>query len=244
MWAVSRAGDFPWPPSFSRPDTPCQSCLDVVLEAFRAQDPTLVQSRTDLLQHARVELLSAQVLIDAVSLVGRAAEGEIEGMILDHGVVLATRMPPIARPRVLLRTLHHARPDRVEFNIPITRQEIALSIHQTGPVSPFPQRPCPLIRCIDILHVPPTERLHDFGDTRGLTRLHEHMDMIGHQDIGVHRATMGRRRLVETRKVKTVIVGMEKDGLPIMTALDDMLWNIGEHIPGCSGHHTPPHGSG
>jgi len=36
------------------------------------------------------------------------------------------------------RVLHHASADRVEFDIPVARQEVSVGVHQTRPITPFP----------------------------------------------------------------------------------------------------------
>ena len=59
--------------------------------------------------------------------------------------------------------------------------------------------------------------------SRRLTRPQQHMDLLGHEDRGVHGATLCRRRLLETRQGKAVIVSLEAEQLPIMPLLEDRL---------------------
>ena len=81
-------------------------------------------------------------------------------------------------------------------------------------------------------HVTPPKRLHHFSDAVGLVRRHEHVHVIGHQYIGVHRGGVSRRGLLETFQVEAIIVLMEKDWLTIMHTLDDMLWDSWEGVAG------------
>ena len=72
----------------------------------------------------------------------------------------------------------------------------------------------------------PAERLHALGDAVGLTRPQQHMDLMGHEDRGVHGAALCRRRLLETRQGKAVIVYLEAEQLPIMPLLEDRLRDV------------------
>jgi hypothetical protein len=99
----------------------------------------------------------------------------------------------------------------VEFDIPVARQEVSVGVHQTCPITPFSSCAGALVRGVDIGHVTPPKRLHHFSDAVRLVRRHEHVHVIGHQHIGVHRSGVSRRGLLETFQVEAIIVLMEKD---------------------------------
>jgi hypothetical protein len=90
--------------------------------------------------------------------------------------------------------------------------------------------------------VPTTKGLHDLGNAVRVLGCHEQMDVIGHQDIRMHRYRMPRRGVVERDQVEAIVVLVEEDGLPIMPTLDDVLWYPWQGIAGGTGHQTPPDG--
>jgi hypothetical protein len=74
----------------------------------------------------------------------------------------------------------------------------------------------------DVGHEPPAERLRRRADRLTLARVHQHMDMIGHQRIGVDPAAMLACGSVQRVEVDPVIAIAEKDSLSVVTALHDM----------------------
>lgn len=115
--------------------------------------------------------------------------------------------------------LYHARPHRVEFDIPRARHEVRLGLHRARPVASFPQGPGAAVCRVDIVDVPTTNRLHDLGNAVRVLWRHEQVNVIGHQDIRMYRRRVPRGG-VEACQVETIIVLMEEDRLPIMPALD------------------------
>src|SRR5262245_3018938 len=100
---------FPWSPGFARPDAARQGGFDAILEGLRAQDTALVSGGPYLLEQTLVQMFLAQGPIGSVPLLGRAAQCQVEGMVRDDGIELATRMPPITGPGIVSWVLHHAR---------------------------------------------------------------------------------------------------------------------------------------
>ena len=93
-----------------------------------------------------------------------------------------------------------------------------------------------------MVHVPPSNGLHDLGQAVRLPWGHEQMDVIGHQDIRMHRRRVPRRGLVETRQGEAILVRVQEDGLPIMPAVDDRWRDPWQRRAGRSGPPTPPDG--
>ena len=142
-------------------------------------------------------MLLAQSAIGSVPLLGRAAQCQVEGMICDDGVGLATRMPPIAGPGIVPWVLHHARPYGVDLDIPCARHEVRLGLHQARPVAPFPQGPSALVRSVDMVDIPTPKGLHDLGNAVRVLWRHEQVDVIGHQHVRMHRRRVPRCGFVE-----------------------------------------------
>ena len=69
------------------------------------------------------------------------------------------------------------------------------------------------------------------------------MDLMGHEDRGVHGAALCRRCLLETRQGKAVIVYLEAEQLPIISPLEDRLRAVWERLAGRHGHRKALHGA-
>ena len=63
-------------------------------------------------------------------------------------------------------------------------------------------------------------------------RCHQQVNVISHQDIGVHGGGVPHRSLLETRQVEAIIVLMKEDRLTIMPALDNVLRNARQGVAG------------
>jgi hypothetical protein len=76
-------------------------------------------------------------------------------------------------------------------------------------------------------HIASAERLHGARQAVGIARRHQQVDMVGHQDIGVHRAaTFGGGRREPVAIAGVVVIGEENRGA-IVAALDDVQRQIG-----------------
>jgi hypothetical protein len=64
------------------------------------------------------------------------------------------------------------------------------------------------------------------------------MDMIGHQHVGMYRATMSVCCLLQPSQEAQIIAVISKDRLAVVASNYDMLWITGEYEPGWSGHWT------
>jgi hypothetical protein len=79
--------------------------------------------------------------------------------------------------------------------------------------------------------------LHEQAKVLGVvTRVDYQMNMVGHQTIGVHLAPKLSFPLLECIEIIEVIVIPSKNGLAIMTSLDDMVRVIWENETGLSRH--------
>ena len=65
--------------------------------------------------------------------------------------------------------------------------------------------------------------LHESPQIPNMRRLHEQVEMIGHQNVGVNPAPTLQLRLSKTFQEKPVIVFYKKYSLAVVPALDDMM---------------------
>ena len=148
-------------------------------------------------------------------------ERPIEKMIGDQRIGLTPGMVTIAGPGVLLRGGHHVGGDRVEFDIPVTGQQIGVGIDQAGLVSAFPQGAATAVGLVDIGNVQPADVLQDLGDAPICMLLgQQQVDVIGHQAIGMEFDVITAAALPQNLKVILVVVIGEETGIAVVAALD------------------------
>jgi hypothetical protein len=64
--------------------------------------------------------------------------------------------------------VHHAGTHRLELDIALAGQEIAVLLGKTGTETPFPQRAAAVVGLVDVLDVAPSQALHHQSCTVGL----------------------------------------------------------------------------
>ena len=60
-----------------------------------------------------------------------------------------------------------------------------LSLNQAGLESTFPQAAGAAVAAVDVLHVAPSDGLHQLGDAVRFIRCRQQVDVVGHEDIGM-----------------------------------------------------------
>ena len=75
---------------------------------------------------------------------------------------------------------------------------------------------------IKIVHVPPTQRLKDLADRVPTFRRCQHVEVVGHPDIGMDSQTLLGGRLDPGPTKKPVVRVSAKEGLAVMAALNDV----------------------
>lgn len=88
---------------------------------------------------------------------------------------------PVAAPTVSSRGWHHICTDGVEFNVAHTGEQIGFYLYQAGFVSPFPQAAGAAVAAVNVLHVTPTNCLHEFGCAVLAFRCGYQVDVVGYE---------------------------------------------------------------
>ena len=132
--------------------------------------------------------------------------------------------------------LHHLGPHRIEFDIPVTGKQIALTFDQCCFVTPFPQCSRAFLHVVEILNITSSQRLKRLADAASPLRGHQQMHMICHQHIGMYGASMLLRRLVQTFDKEMVILFINKNNTAIIAAQYYVLGLPREIISGESRH--------
>jgi len=97
-------------------------------------------------------------------------------------------------------------------------------------------------RGVDRGHITPPQRLQHCGETGGLVRRHEPVDVMGHQPRGVHGGGVPRRGRLRTHQGEAIIVRMHEERLTILPALDDTRRDAREGVAGWPGPRQPHDG--
>ena len=74
-----------------------------------------------------------------------------------------------------------------------------------------------------MLHVPPTSRLQDLADPVPTFRHCQHVDVVGHPDLGMDSQTLLGGHLDQGPTKKPVVRVSAKEGLSVIAALNDVL---------------------
>ena len=118
---------------------------------------------------------------------------------------------------------HHASPHGVELDVAATDEKVGFGLHRAGFVAPFPQGAAALVVAIDVLDIPPADRLHELGGAFRCLRCKQEVDMIGHQDVGMDGATPVGSRFSEPVEVAVVVLFGKEAWLPVDASLDEVL---------------------
>ena len=209
----------------SRPHTSCalRQHFDLALEMLATPGFLLQGVRAkavDIFAAGRfVEQLAIRVLARAFI----APQGEVRLVRNDARVVLAHRIVGMAGPAVALRRCDHAGPHRVEFDVAVAGQQVTRAVHQRRLESPFPEGARPAIAGIERPHVAPPDRLHHARRRAALGRGEQQVHVVGHQDVGMDRATMLQGRFPQFLAIAREIRAVRETGLAIVAALHHML---------------------
>ena len=159
-------------------------------------------------------------------------------MFGDPWIDLAERIVTVARPSISGWVVDDPRSDRIQFDVAIAGESVARVSDQRGFETAFPKCPRPAISGVEASHVTPADRLHHARRCAGLGRRREQMHMIGHQDVGVQRATVLAGCFGEFLKVVAVVGIRCETRLPVDTALNDVQRDAGQVEARLAGYET------
>lgn len=146
----------------------------------------------------------------------------------------------MAGPCVVRRIRDHFRAQRVQFDVAVALQQVAVVADGTRLVASFPQCPGSAMPIIHVADVAPSQGLHGARDaTRGAGR-HQQVNVIRHQDVCVHGAAFAPSDFAQILQVTDVVDLDEEARAAIVAALDHVLCNAGKVDAGRTGHGRNP----
>ena len=134
---------------------------------------------------------------------------------------------------------NHARPDRIQLDIPVARERVMLRGNETGPKATLPERAAAPGPSVDALYVALAQIFHEEGADVRRVRRKKQVHMIGHQAIGVNGTVMPAGKKAQVTQVSKVIGIAEKAQAAIVAALDDMDGHFGNDDSSSAGHKSP-----
>ncbi len=165
---------------------------------------------------------------------------KVQLVVPDQLVALCQSVAAVARLRVRARVFHHSRPHRIEFDVAVAQQQVLLGIHQTRLEASLPQGPASLVDAIHVLHVPPSQALHEPGDAVLPLRAHEQVHVVRHEHVGVQVAAVLVRALPEPVQIEAIVLLRKEAGLPVVAALHYVQRNLREIQAWSAGHCVGP----
>ena len=128
-----------------------------------AQDEAAVDRVAHRGNRGRRELISEQTLVAPASRVVILAQFKIEGVCRDHRIRDAERLAAVARPGVAFRGRRPARPNRVELDVALAGDEVAVSFDQRLTEAALEECPGAAVSTVNVLHVALPETFHEPG---------------------------------------------------------------------------------
>jgi hypothetical protein len=134
----------------------CKSGFNLLLEIVGTEDTIRLGGLSDSPKQLRIDVHPKQVPVNRLPLSGFCPQPEIIFVRLNQRVWLAERVTMVAAPAVIGRTLRDVGTNGVELNVPVTDEEIPVTLHQACVISTFPQRAASAVRVVDVPHVAAT----------------------------------------------------------------------------------------
>ena len=137
----------------------------------------------------------------------------------DDPVGLAIGVVAMARPCVVTGVLAEPGTHRVELDVLIADAQVTLGGDVLGDVAPLPQAAGALVQLVEISDIADVEQVHRLRQRRFVGRRHEQVDVVAHQDVAVHRASVLVGRIDQKFEVMVAIVVTKEDRAAVITAL-------------------------
>jgi hypothetical protein len=118
----------------------------------------------------------------------------------------------------------------------MTSEHIAFAVDDARFESPFPQGAGAPMHGIDDANVLSTDMLHGRGYGAGLERRNEQVNVVGHQDISVHAATVARCTFGQALQIKATVDVAEEASRAVIASLQNVQRNASRFQAGWPWH--------
>ncbi len=139
-------------------------------------------------------------------------------------------MAPGARPFVILGRFHQFRPEGIALYVTYGL-ECVIFIHGIRNEPALPEIASPVVRMVDHGRIFAMDLADPPGKAFGPVRDGDEMDMIIHQAVAPDIEAMPMAFIFQYVKIKLLVVIREKNRIPAIAALNDMVRDPGDYDP-------------
>lgn len=132
--------------------------------------------------------------------------------------------------------LDHRGSNRVEFDVAVRGEQVAIRVDQAGLETSFPQRSAASMAAVECGDIGLAELAHGQRHRSWLAGADEQMHVVAHQHVGVDAQAVSCRALAKQAKVMATILVVQKDGATIDPALRDVERDAGDIQASLAGH--------
>jgi hypothetical protein len=172
---------FPRSSGLAGPGTPADHRGDLPLETLAAEREGAVGRIPNGCKIALRDLIGEEVQVASAARFLALGEGAINRVRNDHRIADAQSVATVARPRIIARGLYHVRANRVQLDVALAGEQIAVRLDDRRAKAPFEKRAGPTVGPVDVLHLALSQSLHKQRRSPIGCRCHEQVQMIGHE---------------------------------------------------------------
>ncbi len=132
--------------------------------------------------------------------------------------------------------LDNSRPNRIEFDIAHTGEEIVRIKNEAGLESPLPKRASPFVAFINVRHETLIEAFHQMSQRIPFMRGGGNVHMVMHEHVGVNLAPEFCCKIFKPVQVVFEILFLKEAGTSVVPTLNQVDWNAGNHNAGAAWH--------
>jgi hypothetical protein len=133
--------------------------------------------------------------------------------------------------------------NRIQFDIPVARQDVPGRFDQAGLVPALPQAAGSLMLSIEVMGIALRQHVHQCRASCGATRRQEQMHVIAHEAVGVNGATGLLRDIAQQSQVNKMIAFLPKTDHAIVAALNNVDGKV-RHDQAWLARHNVDNGAG
>jgi hypothetical protein len=144
---------FPRSSGLAGPGTAADHRGDLPLETLAAEREGAVGRIPNGCKIALRDLIGEAAQVASAARLLALGEGAINRVRNDHRIADAQSVATVARPRIIARGLYHVRANRVQLDVALAGEQIAVRLDDRGAKAPFEKRAGPTVGPVDVLQL-------------------------------------------------------------------------------------------
>ncbi len=225
-------------PPFCGRDSLTGLAFQAPTEPLGSQRQASIECVPDLAERFSGQMLIEQMAVPLASGLGVRSQIEVDSMGADQIVFHADREQAVARPRKLPRGANHSGPHWIHLYVFVAIEQVAVRFNGARPKSSFPQGAGSFVQVIERRNVFAANPLNGPRKGKPATSGCEKMNVIGHQDIRMHRDFVAFRSLDEASMEMNPVALRSKYRFAIVAADHRVDGQIGKLNASAAGHGT------